>query len=144
MRYLTLIFSLSLTLSACGGGGGSSSDTGTVFQGTLTERGVGHLALSPEVVTKHSSGQRIGDVKICVLSECSITDDLGQWGVNVENFTGGTVTITADGHGISSSVSEVFPAYPKEITLELDHNRNKLTIASGEIDGTFFVPLPIP
>jgi hypothetical protein len=78
------------------------------------------------------------------MSECSITDDLGQWGVNVENFTGGTVTITADGHGISSSVSYDFPAYPKEITLELDHNRNQLTIASGLIDGAFFAPIPTP
>lgn len=118
------------TLMACGGGG--SSD-GTVFQGTVTEQGAGHAAMT--IVPKHSAGQAIGDVKVCVLGECSITDGEGQWGVNVSNFLGGDVAIVLDGHGISATVSTNIPASAREVQMDLDHKGNDVTIAKLVIDG---------
>lgn len=125
--FLCLVFSL----AACGGG--SRSSDGTVVQGTLTERGTGHSKVG--IQAKHSSGERIGDVKVCVLDECSITDDLGQWGVNIENFPGGDITVVLDGHGISTSVSTNVPASAKDIEMDLDHAGNQVTIAKLMIDG---------
>jgi uncharacterized protein YdgA (DUF945 family) len=74
-------------------------------------------------------------VKVCVLDECSITDDLGQWGVNIENFPGGDITVVLDGHGISTSVSTNVPASAKDIEMALDHAGNQVTIAKLMIDG---------
>jgi hypothetical protein len=132
MRGLTLasIFLVSLCMG-CGGGSGSD---GVVFQGTLTERGTGHSS-SSQAALKHSAGQRIGDVKVCVLGACSITDDMGQWGVNVGAFEGGDVAVIAEGHGINSSVSAHVPAGAKDVELELDHSKNKLSIAKMLVDG---------
>lgn len=131
MRILRIVAALILTLcSACGGG--SSSD-GTVFQGTVTEQGSGHSASA--IVLKHSAGERIGEVKVCVLGECSITDSEGQWGVNVSNFTGGDVAIVLDGHGIAASVSANIPASAREVQIDLDHDGNAVTISSLLIDG---------
>lgn len=116
--------------SACGGGG--SSD-GTVFQGTVTERGAGHSAAA--VAPKHSAGERIGEVKVCVLGECSITDEQGQWGVNISNFTGGDIAVVLEGHGISASVSANIPASARDIEMDLDHSGSGVTIAKLLIDG---------
>ncbi len=131
MRWFSsTIVLVSFSLIACGGGG--SSD-GTVIQGTLTERGMGHSKATMH--TKHSAGQRIGDVKICILDECSITDDLGQWGINIGNFSGGDIAIVLDGHGISTSVSTNVPSTAKDIEINLDHAGNQVTIAKLVIDG---------
>jgi hypothetical protein len=130
MRVITSFFCLAVFLSACGGG--SDSD-GVVFQGTVTERGSGHSAATE--AAKHSAGQRIGDVKVCVLGECSITDDQGQWGVNVTNFAGGDLSVVLDGHGISASVSTNIPASAKDVQMDLDHAGNTVTIAKLMIDG---------
>jgi len=130
MRIRNLGIALSIMLcAACGGG---SSD-GTVFQGTVTERGSGHSASA--VILKHSAGERIGDVKVCVLGECSITDGEGQWGVNIQNFKGGDLAIVLDGHGISASVSTNIPASAREVEVDLDHNDQAVTIAKLLIDG---------
>lgn len=132
MRIRILLAALVTTaFAACGGGGGSSD--GTVFQGTVTERGAGHSTM--KIVAKHSSGQRIGDVKVCVLGECSITDSEGQWGVNIQNFAGGDVAIILDGHGISASVATNIPASAREVEADLDHTGNEVTIAKLVIDG---------
>jgi len=131
MRFPVLLLSLVFSLSACGGG--SSSD-GVVFQGTLTKRGESHSA--EEIAqAKHSSGQRIGEVKICILGECSITDDEGQWGVNVDKFTGGDVTVLVEGHGINSSVVTNIPDSPRDIMMDLEHSKNVISIAKLVIDG---------
>ncbi len=121
---------LVFVVAACGGGG--SSD-GTVFQGTVTERGTGHVSMAS--VPKHSAGQRVGDVKVCVLGECSITDSEGQWGVNVSNFKGGDVAIVLDGHGISASVLTNIPDSAREVQMDLDHEGKEVTIAKLVIDG---------
>jgi hypothetical protein len=74
-------------------------------------------------------------VKVCVLDECSITDDLGQWGVNIENFPGVDITFALDGHGISTAVSTSVPVSAKDIEMDLDHAGNRVTIAKFMIDG---------
>jgi hypothetical protein len=132
MRSLT-IGSLLLATVCLGCGGGSGSD-GVVFQGTLTERGTGH-SKSVQVAAKHSSGQRIGEVKVCVLGACSITDDMGQWGVNVGEFAGGDVALVLEGHGINASVSAHIPADTKEVEIDIDHAGNKLSVAKLLVDG---------
>jgi hypothetical protein len=86
-------------------------------------------------VPKHSAGQRVGDVKVCVLGECSITDSEGQWGVNVSNFKGGDVAIVLDGHGISASVLTNIPDSAREVQMDLDHEGKEVTIAKLVIDG---------
>lgn len=130
---MTLASVLAATaLSACGGGG-SSSD-GVVFQGTLTERGEGHSS-AVEASLKHSAGERIGEVKVCVQGECSITDDNGQWGVQVSEFSGGDVAVTLDGHGITASVTTNIPSTAREVEIDIDHAGNEVSIAKLLIDG---------
>lgn len=132
MRGLRFLVLASLFVAGCSGGG-SSSD-GVVFEGTVTERGAGH-SVQPMIVAKHTAGQQIEDVKVCVLGECSLTDGMGQWGVQVSGFTGGDVSISLDGHGISASVKASIPATARTVTLELDHDGNSVTIAKMMIDG---------
>jgi hypothetical protein len=132
MRVRLLISAMVVSVCAACGGGGSSD--GTVFQGTLTERGSGHSSAS-KIVLRHSSGQTIGEVKICILGECSVTDDQGQWGVNVSAFAGGDVAVVLEGHGISTSVSTNLPATAKEVEMDLDHSGNSVTISKLMIDG---------
>lgn len=126
---------LFVSLIACfalGCGGGSGSD-GVVFQGTLTERGVGHAVMN--LSFKHLAGERISDVKICILGECSITDEQGQWGVNVGEFSGGQITIVLDGHGINSSVTTDIDEGAKEVSMDLNHNKGVVTVSNLTIDG---------
>ena len=123
-----------LALLVCGCNGGGSDSGGVVFEGTLTERGEGHAA-EALLVAKHSAGQRIEGVKVCVVGECSVTDGMGQWGVHLSEFPGGDVSVSADGHGISASVVANVPATAGTVTLDLDHSGNSLTIAKMLIDG---------
>jgi hypothetical protein len=129
----TRVLFASLLVSMCAACGGSGSSDGTVFQGTVTERGPGHSEMA--IAPKHSAGQPIDDVKVCVLGECSITDSQGQWGVNVSNFAGGDIAIVLDGHGISASVSTNIPGSAKDVEVELDHSGDEVTIARLLIDG---------
>jgi len=132
MRFGAALF-LCVSLCSIGCGGGSSAD-GVVFEGTVTERGQGHL-VSSVAGAKHSAGQTIGGVKVCVLSECSVTDDNGQWGVNVGNFTGGEVAIVLDGHGVSGSVGVDVPASARDVEIDLGHKGSALIIEEFLIDG---------
>lgn len=124
IRSFPLLKSCFLTIfvvgaSACGGGGGSD-DSGVLLEGTLTEDGgAGH---DKAFNFRHSSGQRIGNVQICGLGECSTTDDEGQWGfVLPGEFTGGDVELSVIGHGISSSAVVNVPAGSTEMFLGLRH-----------------------
>lgn len=111
------IFFICLILNACGGG---SSDSGILFEGTLTEAGgAGH---TNSLVLKHSVGQRIENVAVCALGECSTTDSEGQWGfVAGENFTGGDVLFTINGHGIDTTTIVSIPEGAKEVLLDFQH-----------------------
>ena len=145
---LSLLLTLT-TLTACGGGGSGSS--GTVIEGTLTQKGsVVHSEKTANIVNaKHSDGERIGDVKICILNECSITDDNGQWGVNINDFAGGDLTIILDGHGINASTQISLPATAKDVSVDLGRDANKITVEKLIVDGQdyfdeFSVETPLP
>jgi uncharacterized protein involved in propanediol utilization len=84
---------------------------------------------------KHAPGVRIENVKVCVLDACSITDSMGQWGVNVEGFAGGEVLVSVNGHGIDSSVSTDIPASAKDVVMALGRDGNTITITKLIIDG---------
>lgn len=105
-------------LAACGGGG--SSDSGILIEGTLTESGgAGH---SNSVALKHSDGQRIENVQICALGECSTTDSEGQWGfVAGEGFAGGDVLFTLEGHGIASTSAVKIPGGASDVFIDFQH-----------------------
>lgn len=115
---------------ACNGGSGSSD--GTIIQGTLTQTGAGHGATSS---AKHAPGERIEEVKICILDQCSITDGAGQWGLNLENFVGGDVTVRVDGHGIASQTTVSLPASAREVYIDLGRDGNTITVDKLFIDG---------
>lgn len=123
--------SLLALCSACGGGG--SSD-GTVIQGVLTERGDGHVS-AQGVSLKHSATEPLEDVKVCILGECSITDGLGQWGLNIEDFPGGDIPVVVEGHGIDASVNVSLPASAREVEMNIGHSDNVITVESVIIDG---------
>jgi hypothetical protein len=129
---ISLLFCTSLLhLVGCGGGSG---DSGTIIEGTLTQKGsVVHSAGGVNV--KHSDGERIEEVKICVATECSITDGNGQWGVNIPNFQGGEMPITVDGHGILGSTMISLPATAKDVQVDLGRNKNIITVEKLTIDG---------
>jgi hypothetical protein len=133
MRGLRFMALMALFITGCNGGGGSDSD-GVVFEGTLTERGGTH-AMQEMVIAKHSAGQQLEEVKVCILGECSLTDGMGQWGVQVSGFTGGDIAISVVGHGIDTSVVANVPASARTVTLELDHNGNVVSVAKMTIDG---------
>lgn len=113
-----LIQSISmLALTACGGGGGS--DSGTVIEGTLTENGGAGHKLS---ALKHGVGQKIENVMVCALGECSTTDSAGQWGfLAPSDFNGGAVLFTLNGHGISTTATFNVPAGAQNVVLDLQH-----------------------
>lgn len=128
------LLSIVVLLAACGGGGGSSD--GTVIQGTLIERGTGHTDFSNQSL-KHSAGEALEDVKVCILTECSITDGRGQWGLNINNFPGGDISVKVEGHGISTSASVSLPASAQEVEITLGHNNttNVVSVEKLLIDG---------
>lgn len=105
------------SLNACGG---SSSDSGMLIEGTLTEAGgAGH---TNSLGLKHSVGQRIENVEICALSECSTTDSEGQWGFVVpESFTGGDALFSFKGHGIDTSSVVMITDGAKEVFVDFRH-----------------------
>ena len=116
MRKFVLIFALSLIV---GCGGGSSSGDGMLVEGTLTEAGgAAHKAL----ISKHGAGQKIGNVTICALGECSTTDDAGQWGfVAPESFTGGDTLFTINVHGIEAETVVDLHSGASSIFIDFQH-----------------------
>lgn len=113
------ISSLALLFSACGGSG-SGDDSRVLLQGTLTENGGAEH--SRTAFLRHGAGARIGAVEICGLGECFTTDDDGQWLILLpEEFKGGEVLLTVNGHGIASSVVVSLPGGITEALVELSH-----------------------
>lgn len=132
-RLASIFLTVILPSIIAGCGGGSSSD-GTVIQGTLTERGIGHKA-SLEISAKHSAGETLENVKVCVAATCSVTDGAGQWGVNIESFAGGDLGITVEGHGINAQTTVNLPTTAKDVIIDLGRNSSTLTIEKLIIDG---------
>lgn len=111
----SLFFSTSFI--ACGGG---SSDSGMLIEGTLTEAGGAHHVQAS--ILRHSVGQKIENVEICALGECSTTDGEGQWGFVAGNqFSGGDVLFSVNGHGIETTTVVNIPSGANEVFLDLQH-----------------------
>jgi hypothetical protein len=128
-----ILLSVIVISISTGCGGGSGAD-GTVVQGTLTERGIGHK-ISQIVSAKHSAGETLENVKVCVAAACSVTDGAGQWGVNIESFSGGDLGITVEGHGINAQTTINLPATAKDVVIDLGRNGSSLAIEKLIIDG---------
>jgi hypothetical protein len=127
-----LPFALLFLLPGCSG---DSSDSGMLIEGTLTEAGgAGH---GKSLLLKHSDGQRIEDVQVCALGECSTTDGEGQWGfVAGEGFPGGDVLFTVNGHGIKTATAVNISGGAKEVFLDLRHVEGGLVEATHvTVDG---------
>lgn len=105
----------------CGGGGSSSGST--VVEGTLTEEGGAEH--TGRQVLKHGVGEHIGEVTICALGECSVTDSEGRWGFAAD-VTGGDVHFTVNGHGIDTSFVTDLPPGAENIFLDLGHVEGKI------------------
>lgn len=121
-----------MALSACGGGG-SSSD-GSVVHGTLTQLSAGAHS-TDSLQLRHSAGQNIDGVTICLLGACSVTDASGEWGVNIPEVPAGDILLTAEGHGIDSSVVFNVPGGAKDITIELGNTSEGLSVTTLVVDG---------
>ena len=105
-----------LILTGCGGGG--SSDSGMLIAGTLTEAG----GVTHSKAARHGAGERIEEVEICALGECSTTDSEGQWGIVApEEFDGGNVLFSVVGHGIDTTLVVDIPEGASEVSLDLQH-----------------------
>lgn len=134
MANKNILFSFLLFCSfllACGGGG--SSDSGMLFQGKLTQGSAAHHKL----FLKHGAGEPIGNVTICALDGCTITDDAGEWGFVVESeFAGGPVEFSIDGHGISAKTIIEVDAGANQVDVEFVHQGNGVVSAEEVvIDG---------
>lgn len=96
---VTLLF-----LSACGGG---SSGNGILIEGQLLQGAETHHT---SALFRHGANEPIGEVTICALGECSITDDAGNWGFAAPgDFQGGDVEFTIVGHGINARTNVALP-----------------------------------
>jgi hypothetical protein len=127
---VTLLFPL--TLSACGGGG-SGSD-GSIVHGSLIQLSDGaHSTDSLEL--RHSAGQKIDGVTICLLGECSVTDASGEWGVNVPEIPAGDILLTLKGHGIDSSKVINVPGGATDVTVELGNSSEGISLMALVVDG---------
>jgi hypothetical protein len=124
---------LPIAISGCGGGGGSSSD-GSIVHGTLTQLSAG-AHNSSSLVLRHSAGQNIDGVTICLLGECSVTDASGEWGVNVPEIPAGDILLTAEGHGIDSSLVFNVPGGAKDVTVELGNSSDGISVTTLVVDG---------
>jgi hypothetical protein len=129
MKKIALLSLLSLALVSCGGGSGGSS--GILIEGQLTQGGsVSHSLL------RHSAGQHIGEVEICALGECSVTDSEGQFGfLTPASYKGGEILLTVNGHGINTTVVADIPEVENDVNLQLVNNSGVVTVAQMLVDG---------
>lgn len=126
-----LIGVVSVLMAGCGG---SSSNDGMVFQGQLTQgSSVGHS----EGMDKHGAGEKIENVEVCALGECSMTDEDGNWGfVAPEVFTGGGVEFTINGHGIETTASVSVPEGTRDVFVHFERQgKNTVIVHHLMIDG---------
>ncbi len=116
----SLLMATILLITSLAGCGGGSSDSGMLIEGTLTEAGSTDHNLG--FALKHTNGQRVENVQICALGECSTSDAQGQWGFEVKgSFNGGNVLFTLSGHGIETTTTVDIPSGASEIFLDFQH-----------------------
>lgn len=129
MKKNILILSVAL-LSGCSGG---SSGDGMVIEGQLIQGAkVAHSA----PLFRHGAGESIGEVEICALGECSITDTDGRWGfVANETFNGGDVEFSIKGHGIDGTKIVSIPAGANEVFVVFEHGTgNEIDVETLTVD----------
>jgi hypothetical protein len=132
MRH-TLLYGLLFLTFGCGG---TSSDSEILIEGTLTEGGVISHHSKSDISMRHSSGERIEEVLICALGRCSLTDAQGQWGFVIDQeFQGGDILLTAEGHGITSQTTISVPASAREVVVDLEHREGALVVNHLTLDG---------
>lgn len=130
MKNLFLLLIVNLLISCAGGG---SSDSGILIEGNLEQGSdvVPHMAIS-----RHAAGEKIGEVTICALGECSITDDAGQFGfLAPADFKSGEVLFTINGHGIDTSTTIYIPQAQSDIYLHLMRSGNEVSVHHMLVDG---------
>lgn len=118
---------ISFVALVCYGCGGSSSDSGMLIQGTLVQgsKAVIHSLQNILVNNRHEAGEAIENVQVCALGECSTTDLDGGWGfVANEQFKGGELLLSINGHGISSSLVVDIPAGAENVEISLEHHED--------------------
>lgn len=103
-----------------------------MLEGTLTQGAeVEHSRVA------HGAGQAIENVEICALNVCSTTDGNGRWGFLAESFSGGTVMISIQGHGIDARTPVEVPADARDMIVELVNlGENTVRADSVIVNGT--------
>ena len=130
MKKIIILLIMTL-LTACGGG--SSSVSGIVIEGELEQ---GEAAVPHTAITRHAAGEKIGEVKICALGECSLTDDGGQFGFMAPaDFKSGQVLFIINGHGIDTSTLINIPPAQSDVFLHLMRSGNNITVHHMMVDG---------
>ncbi len=131
-RSTTLI--ATFMLAACGSDGGSDSEL--VIQGTLTQGGSGGHERIANGSLLHGAGSRIGEVTVCALGACSVTDSIGQWGFNTSSeFGGGEVLFTLDGHGIGDEVVVSIPEGASDVAIDFENTADGVKVEEMIVDG---------
>jgi len=127
-----LVFIVCLSLFSCGGS--SSQGSGVLLYGTLTEAG-GDSHHASSLSMRHAVGERIERVQICVLGQCQITSDDGEWGFFVPEMSGQEVEFSFDGHGINTETSITLPSAEHEVYIEFLHTAGIVEAGVILIDG---------
>jgi len=134
MNSKSILLFAGILLSACGGSDGDGADS-KVFEGQLTQgSAVDHAAR----LVKHGENEPIEDVKICALGRCSTTDGQGMFGFSApENFKGGEVLVSVDGHGILAETVVNIPNSGKNIFIHLESStKTEVHLHHLMVDGT--------
>jgi hypothetical protein len=130
---LTIAF-IGLIAGTAGCGGGGSSNSGLVLEGQLTQGATEDHSKSFSY--RHAENEPISEVTVCLLNQCSITDEEGQFGMALpEGFKSGDVLVTAEGHGITAQTMVALPAAENELFLHLQHESGQIKVHHLLVDG---------
>jgi hypothetical protein len=133
MNIFKLILLSFLTISLLSCGGGSSSGSGILIEGLLTQ---GEEVEHSRANLRHSAGENIGEVSICALGECSVTDDQGLYGfLAPATFVGGEILFSINGHGIETTKVVTIPEGASDVYLHFEHSHNQVIIHHMMVDG---------
>lgn len=120
-----LILSLIAGFVSCSGG----SSSGTLITGNLTQSGAVNHSF------RHDAGEKIEDVEICALGQCSTTDSEGQWGFEVDTRNVKEATFSIKGHGIDTTTNVEIESGANQIEIEFKHDDGKVEAHSVVADG---------
>jgi len=126
------VFIVCLSLFSCGGS--SSQESGVLLHGSLTEAGGFHHQ-SSTINMRHAVGERLERVQICVMGQCQITSDDGEWGFFIGEMNGQEVEFSFDGHGINTKTTIALPSAEHEVYIEFLHTAGLVEAGVIIIDG---------